>query len=42
MKDVAAYDANRLFIGSRGAFGPIATAVFKITVKRRKLKGSLT
>ena len=33
MKDVAGYDTKRLFIGGRGAFGAITTAIFKITVK---------
>ena len=32
MKDVAGYDTKRLFIGGRGAFGTITTAIFKITV----------
>jgi len=32
MKDVAGYDTKRLFIGGRGAFGAITTAIFKITV----------
>ena len=32
MKDVAGYDAKRLFIGSRNAFGAISAATFKITV----------
>ena len=32
MKDVAGYDTKRLFIGGRGAFGAIITAIFKITV----------
>jgi glycolate oxidase len=33
MKDVAGYDTKRLFIGSRGAFGAITTAIFKISVR---------
>jgi glycolate oxidase len=32
VKDVAGYDTKRLFIGGRGAFGAITTAIFKITV----------
>jgi glycolate oxidase len=32
VKDVAGYDTKRLFIGGRGAFGTITTAIFKITV----------
>lgn len=32
MKDVAGYDTKRLFIGSRGIFGTITSAVFKISV----------
>jgi glycolate oxidase len=32
MKDVAGYDTKRLFIGGRGAFGAITTAIFKIAV----------
>jgi glycolate oxidase len=32
MKDVAGYDTKRLFIGGRGAFGAITTAIFKTTV----------
>jgi glycolate oxidase len=32
MKDVAGYDTKRLFIGGRGDFGAITTAIFKITV----------
>ena len=32
MKDVAGYDTKRLFIGSRGVFGTITSAVFKIAV----------
>ena len=34
MKDVAGYDAKRLFIGGRGAFGTLTTLIFKITVER--------
>jgi glycolate oxidase len=33
MKDVAGYDTKRLFIGGRNVFGPISTAIFKITVR---------
>jgi glycolate oxidase len=33
MKDVAGYDTKRLFVGGRGAFGAIATLMFKISVK---------
>jgi glycolate oxidase len=33
MKDVAGYDTKRLFIGGRGAFGTITTAIFKISVR---------
>jgi glycolate oxidase len=29
MKDVAGYDTKRLFISSHGAFGDIASAIFK-------------
>lgn len=36
MKDVAGYDTKRLFIGSRNAFGTIATAFFKIAVDRHR------
>jgi glycolate oxidase len=32
MKDVAGYDAKRLFIGSHGAFGALTSLIFKITV----------
>ena len=32
VKDVAGYDTKRLFIGGRGAFGTITSAIFKITV----------
>lgn len=32
VKDVAGYDTKRLFVGGRGAFGAITTAIFKITV----------
>ena len=42
MKDVAGYDTKRLFIGGRGVFGAITTAIFKIYGQRGKLKGSLT
>jgi glycolate oxidase len=34
MKDVAGYDAKRLFIGGNNAFGKIKRAVFKIAVAR--------
>ena len=33
MKDVAGYDTKRLFTGSHGAFGTIATLIFKISVQ---------
>lgn len=33
MKDVAGYDAKRLYIGGRGAFGAISRLIFKIGVK---------
>ncbi|HTQ18140.1 FAD-binding oxidoreductase [Mycobacterium sp.] len=33
MKDVAGYDTKRLFIGGRGAFGAISTAIFKISIR---------
>jgi glycolate oxidase len=33
MKDVAGYDTKRLFVGGRGNFGTVATAIFKITVR---------
>jgi glycolate oxidase len=33
MKDVAGYDTKRLFIGGRGAFGRITSAIFKISVR---------
>lgn len=33
MKDVAGYDAKRLYIGGRGAFGAFRTLIFKIGVK---------
>jgi len=33
MKDVAGYDAKRLFIGGCGTFGAITNLIFKITVK---------
>lgn len=32
MKDVAGYDAKRLYIGARGAFGALETLIFKIVV----------
>jgi glycolate oxidase len=32
VKDVAGHDTKRLFIGGRGAFGAITSAIFKITV----------
>jgi glycolate oxidase len=37
MKDVAGYDAKRLFIGSHNAFGTVASAVFKIAVTAQGL-----
>jgi glycolate oxidase len=33
MKDVAGYDTKRLYISARGAFGALATLIFKISVK---------
>jgi glycolate oxidase len=51
MKAVAGYDTKRLFIGGRGAFCAITTAVFKISVgaayagplrRRNPLKESVT
>jgi len=33
MKDVAGYDAKRLYIGARGAFGALQTLIFKIVVR---------
>lgn len=33
MKDVAGYDAKRLFTGSHGTFGAITTLIFKISVR---------
>ncbi|MDA4106189.1 hypothetical protein MHOL44478_02770 [Mycobacterium holsaticum DSM 44478] len=33
MKDVAGYDAKRLYIGARGAFGALITLIFKIGVR---------
>jgi glycolate oxidase len=33
MKDVAGYDAKRLFTGSHGTFGAMATLIFKISVR---------
>ncbi|WP_430336072.1 FAD-binding oxidoreductase [Rhodococcus sp. ACT016] len=39
VKDVAGYDTKRLFIGGRGAFGAITTAIFKITVNAGNQKG---
>jgi glycolate oxidase len=32
VKDVAGFDTKRLFIGGRGAFGALTSAIFKITV----------
>jgi glycolate oxidase len=32
VNSTAGYDTKRLFIGGRGAFGAITTAIFKITV----------
>ncbi|ORB31268.1 FAD-binding oxidoreductase [Mycolicibacterium parafortuitum] len=32
MKDVAGYDTKRLYIGAHGAYGPLTTLIFKITV----------
>lgn len=34
MKDVAGYDAKRLYIGGHGAFGALRTLIFKICVRR--------
>ncbi|AWT51359.1 FAD-linked oxidase C-terminal domain-containing protein [Mycolicibacterium smegmatis] len=34
MKDVAGYDAKRLYIGGHGAFGALRTLIFKIGVRR--------
>jgi glycolate oxidase len=39
MKDVAGYDTKRLFIGGRGAFGTITTAIFKIAVNAHSAPG---
>ena len=33
MKDVAGYDTKRLYISARGAFGALATLIFKIAVR---------
>ena len=33
MKDVAGYDAKRLYIGAHGAFGALSAVIFKISVK---------
>ncbi len=33
MKDVAGYDAKRLYISAHGAFGALVALIFKISVK---------
>jgi glycolate oxidase len=35
IEDVAGYHTKRLFVGSRGAFGAVTIAIFKITLNAR-------